>query len=66
MTVCSFIYILSFTHKISRDPPHANADPSEIIREGASSDARSIDLKVVPCTPHYATNIRLSMSLMQR
>lgn len=31
---------------------HANAsDPSEIIREGAGNDARSIDLKVVPCTP---------------
>lgn len=56
---CSFI--LGSTHGISRDPPHANAgDPSEIIREGAGSDARSIDLKVVPCTPHYATNIRAS------
>lgn len=54
---CSFI--LSLTHGISCNPPHANAgDPSEIIREGAGSDARSIDLKVVPCTPHYATNIR--------
>lgn len=35
-------------------------DPSEIIREGAGSDARSIDLKVVPCTSHCATNIHVS------
>lgn len=56
---CSFI--LSFTHGISRDPPHAIAgNPTEIIREGAGSDARSIDLKVVPCTQHNATNIRAS------
>ncbi|KYN17346.1 hypothetical protein ALC57_10322 [Trachymyrmex cornetzi] len=53
-----YMDIPSLTHGISRNPPHANAgDPSEIIREGAGSDARSIDLKVVPCTPHYATNI---------
>ncbi|EGI66674.1 hypothetical protein G5I_04791 [Acromyrmex echinatior] len=59
---CGLIYRMDIpilTHGISRNPPHANAsDSSEIIREGAGSDARSIDLKVVPCTPHYATNIR--------
>ncbi|KYQ58512.1 hypothetical protein ALC60_02550 [Trachymyrmex zeteki] len=54
-----YMDISILTHGISCNPPHANAgDPSEIIREGAGSDARSIDLKVVPCTPHYATNIR--------
>ncbi|KYN05579.1 hypothetical protein ALC62_03497 [Cyphomyrmex costatus] len=58
-----------YTHGISRNLPHANAgDPSKIIREGADSDARSIDLKVVPCTPHYVqlTYVRSDMSLMQR
>ncbi|KYN33811.1 hypothetical protein ALC56_11887, partial [Trachymyrmex septentrionalis] len=47
LTVWSQREINTITHGISRNPPHANAgDPSEIIREGAGSDARSIDLKV--------------------